>query len=377
MVNATIRFDGPAPAGTINFGLGQPSADLLPLELMRRASEEYFKEAHPNELNYGDLPGDPRFLEALAGYLSTGYGVEASADELFVTSGSSQGLDLIATIFAKPGDTIFVEEPSFFLAFQIFRDHGLHVIGIPTDEDGLDLEHLQVELKKHQPTFVYTIPTYQNPSGQSLSAGRRRKLVELSRQHDFLIVADEVYQLLSYSGEPPPALGTMIESDTVISLGSFSKILAPGLRLGWIQTSDRLRQRLLSSGFVNSGGSLNHYTSHIVRLAMDLGLVEKHVVSLRNAYRSRVEAMDAALWADFSEIATWSRPDGGYFFWLECPESVDTAPLKEKAVSLESGFQPGSLFSSTGRLNNCLRLSFAHYDEDDIRQGIARLRLLF
>ena len=373
----TISFDGEAPGGTINLGIGQPSADLLPVELIRQASDAYFRQASPNELNYGALPGDPRFLDSLAGYLSGGYGAAANAGALCVTGGNSQALDLVSAVFAKPGDTVFVEEPSYFLAFQIFRDHGLNIVGIPVDDDGLDLEHMQRELRKHRPAFVYTIPTYHNPGGQSLSAERRKELVRLSQQHSFLIVADEVYQLLYYFDEPPPALGTMIESNTVISLGSFSKILAPGLRLGWIQTSAVLRQRLLANGFISSGGSINHYTSHIVRSAIDLGLVEEHVISLRRSYRSRVNAMDTALKEHFSGIAQWSRPDGGYFFWLKFSANVDTTPLKKKAVSLESGFQPGTVFSSTGNLHNYMRLSFAHYDEEDILKGIARLRPLF
>jgi len=377
LVTGIVSFDGAPPTGMINFGIGQPSADLLPVELIHEASEAFFREARPNDLNYGNLPGAQRFLESLAGYLSAGYGVTADAETLFVTGGASQALDLVSTVFAKPGDTIFVEEPSFFLAFQIFRDHGLNVVGIPVDEDGLQLEPLQRELARHKPAFVYTIPSYHNPGGQSLSAERRKTLVELSQQHGFLIVADEVYQLLSYFDEPPPALGTMIESDTVISLGSFSKILAPGLRLGWIQTGAVLRQRLTATGFLNSGGCINHYVSHIVRRAIDLGLLEEHVVSLRRAYRSRVEAMDVALREHFSGIARWFRPGGGYFFWVELSPTVDTAPLKQRAVSVESGFQPGNLFSSTGSLHNYLRLSFAHYGEEDILEGMARLRPLF
>jgi len=296
---------------------------------------------------------------------------------LFLTGGSSQALDFVSTVFAEPGDTIFVEEPSFFLAFQIFRDHGLKTVGIPVDSDGLDLEHLQRELGRHRPAFIYTIPSYQNPGGQTLSAERRRKLVKISQQNDFLIVADEVYQLLDYFDEPPLAFGAMIESETVISLGSFSKILAPGLRLGWIQTSRVLRQRLLATGFINSGGGINRYTSHIVRLAIDLGLLDEHVASLRRAYRSRVSAMDAALEEHFASIAQWSRPNGGYFFWVELSEGVDTTPLKQKAAALATGFQPGTVFSSTGSLQNYMRLSFAPYDEKDILEGIARLRPLF
>ena len=376
-MTGTVSFDGAAPAGTINLGIGQPSADLLPIDLISAASDAYFQGAHPNDINYGDMQGDPRFLDSLAGYLSNGYGATTNADELFVTGGNSQALDLVSTVFAKPGDTVFVEEPSYFLAFNIFRDHGLNIVGIPVDDDGIDLEQLQRALEKHSPAFVYTIPTYHNPGGQSLSARRRKKLVELSQQYGFLIVADEVYQLLSYFDDPPPALGTMIESGTVISLGSFSKILAPGLRLGWIQTSAALRQRLMANGFINSGGSINHYTSHIVRSAIDLGLLEKHVIRLRQAYGSRVTAMDDALQKHFGDIAQWSRPDGGYFFWLQFSAEVDTSPLKAKAASLETGFQPGAVFSSVDHLHNHIRLSFAHYNEEDILNGVTRLRSLF
>ena len=376
-MTGTVSFDGAAPAGTINLGIGQPSADLLPIELIREASDAYFQDAHPNDINYGDMQGDPRFLDSLAGYLSGGYGATTNADELFVTGGNSQALDLVSSVFAKSGDTVFVEEPSYFLAFQIFRDHGLNIVGIPVDDEGLDLEQMQRELENHSPVFVYTIPTYHNPGGQSLSAERRKQLVELSQRHGFLIVADEVYQLLSYFDDPPPALGTMIESDTVISLGSFSKILAPGLRLGWIQTSTSLRQRLLLNGFINSGGSINHYTSHIVRSAIDHGLLERHVIRLREAYGSRVNAMDSALMEHFGDIAQWSRPDGGYFFWLQFSTNVNTSPLKVKAASLETGFQPGAVFSSMNHLHNYMRLSFAHYNEENIHDGVARLRPLF
>jgi DNA-binding transcriptional MocR family regulator len=376
-VAGTVSFDGAAPAGTINLGIGQPSADLLPIGLLGEASESFFQDAQPHDLNYGDMQGEPRFLDSLAGFLSNGYGAATNAESLFVTGGNSQALDLVSTVFANPGDTVFVEEPSYFLAFQIFRDHGLNIVGIPVDNDGLDLEHLETALQQHRPAFVYTIPSFHNPGGQSLSAERRRKLVEISQQHGFLIVADEVYQLLSYVGKPPPAMGTMIDSDTVISLGSFSKILAPGLRLGWIQTSNLLRKRLLANGFINSGGSINHFSSHIVRSAIDLGLLESHVTRLQQAYGSRVDAMDAALLGHFDDIAQWHRPGGGYFFWLRLSTSTDTALKKEAAAAHETGFQPGTVFSSSGKMHNFMRLSFAHYNEDEIHRGIARLRPLF
>ena len=372
-MKSTVTFDGAAPAGTINFGIGQPSADLLPVDLIRKASQAFFDEAEPFELNYGVTQGDDRFLESLAKFLSKGYGSETSADHLFVTGGNSQALDMVSLVFARPGDTVFVEEPSYFLAFQIFRDHDLNIVGIPVDEDGLCVDSLERELANHNPAFLYTIPSYHNPGGQSTTEERRRRVVELAEQHDFLIVADEVYQLLNYFDTPPPAYGTMTDSDRVVSLGSFSKILAPGMRLGWIQTSPKLRKKLTGTGFINSGGSINHISSLIARKAIDNGSLEAHIATLRTVYRARVEAMDDALQQHFEGVATWQRPGGGYFFWIHFDESIDTKAYRQKAREAETGFQPGSLFSSKGELRNYLRLSFAHYNEQEIREGVARL----
>lgn len=377
MTQGVVTFDGAPPPGTINLGIGQPSADLLPVELVRQASESFFAGAQPLELNYGVLAGDERFLDSLAGFLTSSYGAAASAENLFVTGGNSQALDLVATVFARPGDTVFVEEPSYFLAFQIFRDHGLKVVGIPLDDEGPSIAALQQALATTTPAFLYTIPSYHNPTGLCSTARRRQQLIELAKAHSFLIVADEPYQHLYYYTEPPKAFGTMIDSEVVLSLGSFSKILAPGMRLGWIQTCAALRKRILANGFVNSGGSINHISSHIVRQAIEHGLLDTHLDKLRAVYRGRVEAMDAALHAAFAGLAEWTRPNGGYFFWLRFDESIDTVSLRERAREHETGFQAGNVFSSSGQYANCMRLCFAHYNEDDIRAGIARLRPLF
>lgn len=376
-MSTTVTFDGQPPPGTINMGVGQPSADLLPVGLVRTASEAFFADAEPFDLNYGVLQGDQRFLASLASYLSRAYDAAVHPDALFETGGNSQALDLVSLVFAKRGDTVFVEEPSYFLAFQIFRDHGLNVVGIPLDDDGISIPHLQQALRKHRPAFLYTIPSYQNPTGRCQPLERRRELVELAKSQDFLIVADEVYQLLHYYHAPPPALGTMAASDAVVSLGSFSKILAPAMRLGWIQTSPALRSRLAANGFINSGGCISHFSSHVVRYAIDLGLLDNHVARLRNAYRSRVEVMDDTLRSEFGSLAEWQKPGGGYFFWLEFEDGTDTMLLRERAARLETGFQAGLVFSSCGELKNCLRLSFAHYCEEDIVTGIRRMRKLF
>ena len=377
MVTKVVTFDGAPPPGTINFGVGQPSADLLPTEVVREAMQSFLAEAQPFDLNYGVPRGDTRFLNSLAAFLTNNYGAEVLPDSLFTTGGNSQAMSLVSTVFAKPGDTVFVEEPSYFLAFKIFRDHNLKIVAIPMDDDGPNINKLVKALEQHSPAFFYTIPSYHNPTGLSSSVARRQAVVEVARSHNVLVVADEPYQLLNYYGEPPPAYGTMIDSGVVISLGSFSKILAPAMRLGWIQASETLIQEILKFGLIHSGGCINHISSHVARHAMTLGLLDAHIEKLRDTYRGRVEVMDAVLKEHFDGIAKWTRPDGGYFFWLRFADGIDTAPMKDEALKRETGFTAGSLFSGEQRLRNYLRLSFAHYNEDDIRTGIVRLRSLF
>ena len=372
-----VTFDTAGDPDTINFGIGQPSEDLLPVALLRAAAEGFLSGASPQELNYGERQGDAAFREALAALLAAEYAAETRADSLFVTAGNSQALEFVCSMFTRPGDTVIVEEPSYFLAFRIFEDHGLDIVPVPLDHDGMDIDALETVLSRTKPALLYTIPSFQNPGGQSMSAERRQRLAELSRQHDFIVAADEVYQMLWYAEPPPPALGTLVGQGNILSLGSFSKILAPGLRLGWIQTSPSLMDRLLDSGVVNSGGSFNHFTSLVVREAIDRGIQKAFVGQLRAAYSRRVDVMHASLQEHFSGMARWRKPGGGYFFWLEFAEGIDTTALRAAADRFQTGFQPGRNSSSRGALNNCLRLSFAHYGEDEIRTGVARLARLF
>ncbi len=375
-MTAKITFDGEPPPGVINLGIGQPSADLLPMQLIQAATNDFLSVAQPQEFNYGEKQGDIRFRETLADFLSLAYGFDATPESLLLTTGNSQAIDFVCERFTKPGDTVFVEEPTYFLAFEIFRDHELNIVPIPMDENGLVIEALETALLKTKPTLLYTIPSFSNPGGQTLSAARRERLVDLSREHDFIIAADEVYQMLPYFGEVPPALGVMIDRGNIVSMGTFSKILAPGLRLGWIQASAHLMETALNSGWLNSGGSFNHFTSHIVRHAIDMGLQESFIEQLRDSYRGRVVAMDESLHEHLSQHARWIRPDGGYFFWLEMTTDVNARDLRAKAAEFDVGFQPGEIFSSTGDFRNFLRLSFAHYNEADIREGISRLASL-
>ncbi len=363
--------------GQIDLGVGQPGFDLLPLAVLRRAAAVALMAEDPACLNYGYEQGDGRFRHALAQFLTAEYGFSVAAGDLLVTNGASQGLDLICTLFTRPGDTVLVEEPTYFLALRIFADHGLRVVGIPTAHNGLDLDALEAILARHRPVLLYTIPTFQNPSGVTLPLDSRERLVALSAAHNFLIVADEVYQLLHYTVTPPPPLAYWVESGRVLSLGSFSKILAPGLRLGWIQAAAPLLARLTGSGLLDSGGGLNPFTSNVVRIALEKGWQAAHLAHLRQTYQRRLAAMAAALASHLGGIARFTVPDGGFFFWVALDEGVDTAVLLPAAHQHQTGYQPGVKFSSRGTLRHYLRLSFAFYDEATLVSGTRRLQQVF
>ncbi|HZD10754.1 MAG TPA: PLP-dependent aminotransferase family protein, partial [Candidatus Binatia bacterium] len=206
----------------IDLGIGQPGFDLLPLDLIRDAAERRLSQGDRAFLNYGYEQGDGRFRQLLAQFLQRHTASEVLPENLMITCGASQGLDMICTHFARSGDTIFVEEPSYFLALRIFADRGLNVVGVPTDAQGLRLDALQELLARQQPAFLYTVPTFQNPSGVTLPAVRRSELLRLAQEHNFFVVADEVYQLLDYSASPPPPMAHFGGEERLLSLGSFS-----------------------------------------------------------------------------------------------------------------------------------------------------------
>jgi len=370
-------FDGAPERGTINFSVGQPSADLLPLALLATAGQRFFAGAEPLELNYGQRQGDARFRAALAAFLGESGGVPVDPDSLMLTGGISQALDYVCSRLAKAGDVVFVEEPSYPYSFQIFRDHGLEVVGVPVDGAGMDIAQFERELGKRKPRLVYTIPAFHNPTGQVMDRARRERLVALSREHGFVILADEVYQLLHHGTPPPPSFGTLCGAGNVISLGTFSKILAPSLRLGWIQATPALMKTLLDSGALISGGNFNHFTSHVVRQLMESGELSAFVAGLRGSYAERAQAMDVGLRKQLSGIARWQKPAGGYFFWLELPEGADAGALEAAARAAGTGFLPGTFCSVDGGKKHCLRLSFAHYSVPEIHEGIGRLARAF
>jgi DNA-binding transcriptional MocR family regulator len=365
----------PIASDFIDLGTGDPNPLILPLEMIRDAAAHRLGLGEREFLQYGLEQGDGYFRAALAEFLSARYGFPVSYENLFTTAGISSGLSLLCTLFTKPGDTIFVEEPSYFLALRIFADHGLRVASIRTDEAGLVIDDLVHALNESKPKFLYIVPTFQNPSGHTLSQERREQLVEIAKKHDFLIFADEVYQFLSYTQTPPKSFGATIDSEHVVSFGSFSKILAPGLRLGWVQTHPSIMQKIITSGMLDSGGGMNPFTSVIVRSLIENGGLDKNISSLQKVLGKRVQLMNELLQKHIPQ-AQFTAPHGGYFFWLRIP-GMDMKEMRKKAQSHKVDLRPGVLFSSQNGLTDSFRLSVSFYDEARIEEGILRLKQCF
>ena len=361
----------------IELGAGQPGPALLPRESLRQAAEHRLAICDNAYLAYGTEQGDGFFRSVLASFLGEHYGTRVESESLFITGGASQGLDLICTLFCKPGDTIFVEEPSYFLALRIFADHGLNVVSLPMDEKGLIPDAVEDNLQQQKPVFLYLIPTFHNPSSVTLTANRRARLTQLSREYDFLIVADEVYQLLHYESAPPAPMANYMDGHPVISLGSFSKIMAPGLRLGWIQADRAILERLTGCGLVDSGGGLNPFTSGVMRSAIELGLLQQQLEDLKKFYRQRKAALSDALRTYLAGAVSFIEPEGGFFIWLEFEKSVDTLKMLAIARQHKVGFLPGIKFSGQNGLSNYARLSFAYFDTPKLETGAKRLAAAF
>jgi 2-aminoadipate transaminase len=376
---STIQFQQVVVAeGVIDLGVGQPNNAILPVDYIRRAAMLQFGES-PEFLQYGAEWGDGHHRIALGDYLSEAYRTPVAPEQLFSTNGNSQALDMLCTVMTEPGDVVIVEEPTYFLAFQVFRDHGLELRGVPLDAEGLVVEALidtvaAVRAAGKRVAFVYTIPAFQNPTGITMSSQRRLDLVAAAAADDVLIVADEVYHLLQYATGPMPLpMSAYVDEAPILSIGTFSKILAPGMRLGWIHGSERRLAALADSGLILSGGGLNPVTSTLATAMMRTGWQQEYLEWLRATFARRAATMVTALVEHVPSWVEYDIPTGGYFVWLRLPLGTDGKVLRAHANTYGVDVRHGAQFSPTGALGNHLRLSYAFYDDADIAEGVARL----
>lgn len=362
--------------GEINLGLGQPSPQLLPLHLLREAAARRMSDqCDPLLLQYGAIQGPLGFREALAGLLERRTDVRADAAQLAVTGGTSAALSFVAQLFAKPGDTVVCSDPTYFLAHGIFESQGLLTFGVPLDDQGVRVDVLEDALAsgRVKPALVYCIPSFHNPTGVTLAPERAARLVELAVQYDFLIVADEPYPMLHGGDTSPPVMMAYDQGrGRVLSLGSFSKILGPGLRLGWLHAAEERIEQFCQHGALRSGGGLNPIATALVHDLIERGDLERHIDQLRATFSTRRAALHDALRETFPSLE-FAVGDGGYFVWLTFGPEVDANALTEHAESFGVRFTAGSRCAVDADLRRNIRLCFAFYEPDELREGVARL----
>lgn len=342
------------------------------MEEFRAASDSVMARATTELLQYSAGRGSSFFRMGLANFLTPRYGFEVDPEQLFSTGSTSQALTLVCTAFARAGDLVLVEEPTYFLALRIFRDHGLRVRSVPMDEGGIRLDALEEALVRERPAFLYVIPTFHNPTGLTMPVERRQRLVELAQAQDLLVVADDAYQILDHGTSAPTALASWLDDAKVLSLGSFSKILGPGLRLGWAHGSQPLLAALASRGVLASGGCANPVVGACAAELLHSGFQARHLDRLNAVYAERAAVLTDALRRHLPQVS-FGPSDGGYFVWLRLP-GMDTAELALAAENVHGvKVQPSQPFSPEGQITDALRLCFAYNPPDRLEEGVERL----
>jgi len=353
---------------------GMPYIGGLPLEEIGEMMRRLIVEQGETALQYGSGQGHENLREHITHVMAL-EGIHAHPDDVVVTTGSQQALDLVTTIFINPGDVIVAEAPSYVGALGVFRAHEADVVHVPMDENGLvpslleaTLTRLQAEGKRVK--FLYTVPNFHNPGGVTLSLERRPQVLEICKRFGVLVLEDNPYGLLGFDAEPLPAMRSM-DPDGVIYLGSFSKTFAPGFRVGWAAAPHAAREKLVlaaeSSILCPSNASQMAIASYLEHADWQ-GQIKK----FREQYRERRDAMIEAL-EEYMPEASWNVPDGGFYVWVKLPEGLDSKSMLPRAVTARVAYVPGTAFYFDGSGSDYMRLSFCYPTPERIREGVRRL----
>lgn len=364
--------------GVISFAGGLPAPDLFPVEELREVVDEVLKREGPKALQYGPTEGDMKLREELKKFLLR-EGIDIPVEQLFVITSSQQGLDLVAKIFADPGDIIMCGRPTYVGAIQAFHSYGAKMCPVDLDEEGIDTQKLDSEIKRlidngQKPKFIYVIPDFQNPSGITLNLKRRKELIAIAEKHDMIIIEDSPYRQLRFEGEPETPL-LNLSPDRVLALFTFSKILLPGFRLGWMAGPGELIQKaIVAKQAVDLCAP--PFNQAVLAEFLKRGLLEKQIEKIIVAYREKRDYMLEKLdeFMPHRDDVKWTRPEGGLFLWVTLPKDMDTAKMfQEAAVQKKVAYVMGSSFDPTGEEKNTMRLNFSFATKEQIGEGIKRL----
>lgn len=298
--------------------------------------------------------------------------IHTTPENIIILNGSQQGLDLVARILLEPGDCVVIEQPCFMGAIDIFRAYGVKLIGVPVDREGMMVDRLEAILSRVRPKLIYTIPSFQNPTGACMSLSRRKTLLELAARHQVPVLEDDAYSLLHFGSPPPPPLASMDRTGTVIYLSTTSKMLCPGLRLGWMAVPPDLA-RLVAAAKQLSDLHNNNLIQRMVDLYIRRGLLEKHLELVRDKYSAKRDVMISALEKYAPGGMSWTRPGGGFYVWVSLPGHLSATRLLQEAVEKKVSFVAGPAFYCTARGGDRFRLNYTYAPPELIRQGIKTL----
>ena len=356
---------------------GMPFVSGLPTDLISGAFEKVMRDEGPAALQYGSGQGIPRLREHILEIMAI-EGIRGSVDDVVVTTGSQHALELVTKLFINPGDVVLAEGPSYVTAMVVFKSFQAQVEHVAMDEFGLVPEALRqriAELKAEGKTlkFLYTIPNFSNPAGVTLTWERRLEILEICRANDILVLEDNPYGLLYFDGPPPQAMRS-VEEDGVIYLGTFSKTLAPGFRVGWALAPHAIREKLIlaNEAAVLSPSSFSQY---MITEYLDTADWRGQIDAFRGIYRERRDAMLSAL-AEYLPQLSWTVPNGGFYIWATLPDHLDSKAMLPRAVKELVAYTPGTAFYADGNGRNNMRLSFCYPTPEFIREGIRRLSIV-
>lgn len=354
---------------------GMPYTAGLDFDAVSEVTESVIRDVGATAMQYGGGQGLPELRERLVDVMAAEH-IPAHADDLVITSGGQQGLDLVAKLFCDPGDVILAEGPSYVGALGAFSAYQAAVVHVPVDEEGLIPEALEQTLQRladsgRTAKFLYTVPNHQNPSGVSLSTPRRERVIEVAARFDLLVVEDNPYGLLDFKGELRPALRSLAP-ERVMYVGTLSKVFSPGIRIGWVAAEGPVRDKLV---LLKEAADLCHsnLTQYIAQRWLATQPWFDHVARSRETYRERCEALLDALSSEMPAGCSWSAPTGGFFVWASLPEGIDARELLARAIRARVAYVPGQAFYADGGGGDHLRLSFGYSTTEQIREGVRRL----
>ena len=369
-------FESMTDPETISFGGGAPAREALPVEMVHTIADEVLtrEKRGVQALQYGNPIGIPDLRQAVIDRLLAPKGLKAELENVLIVAGGIESMNLISQLYLEAGDVVLVEAPTFVHAIQVFKMFEARCIACQTDDCGLVIEDVEAKIKQYAPKMIYVIPTFQNPSGKTMSLERRQALAELGSRHDLVILEDDPYCEMRYSGEALPPIKLFDQTGNTIYANSFSKIFSPGARLGYAYADQKIIRKLYEAKTATNSHT-NVLTQILCAEFFNRGLYEPHLKLIRDIHRERRDVMMACIRSMLPDEVRAIYPDGGLFTWVELPEQIDTTSMLAEAMAQKVAYMPGREFFVEGQpiRDNCMRLSFGSVTPEKIQIGMQRL----